>query len=320
MMQSSGIDPGTVQADPEKARGYLLKQVPELEMIAKLDVIELFYEDSSSLTPYHWEFLASTILKHATEYHGFVVLHGTDTMAYTASALSFALRGLNKPVIFTGSQVPLTTLRSDARRNLVNSVEIATYDIPEVCICFNDMLFRGNRSTKMSIGDFDAFASPNLSPLAEIGLNIELGPHILEPAIHSITESSFSTEIAVVKLFPGMNPDFFNSILETRFKAMIIEGFGSGNFPIKGNYSLVSAFERLIDSDKILIMCSQAPFDAVDLQKYESGRMASEIGIISAGPMTMEAATTKIMYLLGSNPDSITLRNEFLEDFAGEIN
>lgn len=320
MMQSNDIDPGAVSADPEKARGYLLKEVPELEKIARLSVIELFYEDSSSLTPTHWELLASTILKHAPEYHGFVVLHGTDTMAYTASALSFALRGLNKPVIFTGSQVPLTTLRSDARRNLVNSVEIATYDIPEVCICFNDMLFRGNRSTKMSIGDFDAFASPNLAPLAEIGLNIELGSHILQPAIHSITEATFSTEIAVVKLFPGMNPDFFNSICQTPFKAMIIEGFGSGNFPIKGDFSLVSAFEKLIESGKILIMCSQAPFDAVDLQKYESGRMASEIGIISAGPMTMEAATTKIMYLLGSHIDPLTLRNQFLEDFVGEIN
>jgi len=320
MMQSNDIDPDAVSADPEKARGYLLQQVPELEKIARLNVLELFYEDSSSLTPSHWELLTKTILKNAKDYHGFVVLHGTDTMAYTASALSFALCGLNKPVIFTGSQVPLTTLRSDARRNLVNSVEIATYDIPEVCICFNDMLFRGNRSTKMSIGDFDAFASPNLAPLAEIGLNIELGSHILRPAIHSITEATFSTETAVVKLFPGMNPDFFNSFCNTPFKAMIIEGFGSGNFPIKGTFSLVSAFEKLVDMGKILIMCSQAPFDAVDLHKYESGRRAAEIGIISAGPMTMEAATTKIMYLLGLNTDPLILRNEFLEDFAGEIN
>ncbi len=320
MMQSNHIDSGSVSADPDKARGYLLKQVPELEKIARLHVEELFYEDSSSLTPEHWELLATAILEQSSAYHGFVILHGTDTMAYTASALSYALRGLNKPVILTGSQVPLTTLRSDARRNLVNSVEIATYDIPEVCICFNDKLFRGNRSTKMSIGDFDAFASPNLAPLAEIGLNIELGNHILLPKNHPVTKSSFSSEIAVVKLFPGMNPDFFSSFCHTPFKAMIIEGFGSGNFPIKGMYSLVPAFEKLISLGKTLVMCSQAPFDAVDLHKYESGRKAAEIGIISAGPMTMEAATTKIMYLLGINTDPITLRKQFLEDLAGEIN
>jgi L-asparaginase len=212
MMQTDAVSPSTVQADPEKARGYLLKEVPELERIANLEVIELFYEDSSSLTPSHWEVLAKAIINSSKDYHGFVVLHGTDTMAYTASALSFMLNGLNKPVIFTGSQVPLTTLRSDARRNLVNAVEIATYNIPEVCICFNDMLFRGNRSTKMSIGDFDAFASPNLRPLAEIGLNIELGSHILPPRELSPNLSSFNLDVAVIKLFPGFNPGFLQSI------------------------------------------------------------------------------------------------------------
>jgi L-asparaginase len=319
MMQSDVREPGEVQADPNKARGYLLSQVPELGTIAQLSVKELFYEDSSSLTPKHWEQLIHTILAESPSFDGIVVLHGTDTMAYTASALSFALRGLNKPVIFTGSQVPLTTLRSDARRNLINAVQIATYDIPEVCICFNDRLFRGNRSTKMSIGDFDAFASPNLPPLAEIGLNIELSSHIRSRTEASPLAVSFSEEIMVMKLFPGLNPSFLNSILQTPFKALIIEGFGSGNFPIKGRHSLITPFKDLIGAGKILIMCSQAPFDAVDLHKYESGRIAVDLGIISAGSMTMEAATTKIMYLLGQLTDNTTTRQHFLLDLAGEI-
>lgn len=320
MMQSAQRLTGSVSADAVKARGYLKKEVPELNNIAHIDVLELFYEDSSSLSPEHWSKLTNTIIGHKLDYDGFVVLHGTDTMAFTASALSYALIGLNKPVIITGSQVPLTTLRSDARRNLINAVEIATFEIPEVCICFNDNLFRGNRSTKMSIGDFDAFTSPNLQPLAKIGLNIRFADHILPKVKHEKYQPEFDGNVFVVKLFPGLNPQLLNPLIRSGVKAILIEGFGSGNFPIKGNYNLIDFLTSCNREGIILAMCSQAPYDAIDLTKYESGRMAIELGILSSGSMTLEASVVKFMHLFAGNYDINLIKLLYQKNLAGEIN
>ena len=320
MMQSDVLIAGKVDADPDKARGYLQNKVPELTNIAHIEVIELFYEDSSSLAPKHWTILADTIYKFRDQFDGFVVLHGTDTMAYTASALSFALNGMNKPVIFTGSQVPLTTLRSDARRNLVNSVEIATYNIPEVCICFNDKLYRANRATKMSIGDFDAFASPNLRPLAEIGLSIDVADHILKQKKQWDFHSLFNENIFILKLFPGLNPAHLQYLIDAPIQAILVEGFGAGNFPIKESYSIEHFFRACIENGKIVSMCSQAPFDAIDLGKYESGRLALDIGIISSKEMTIEASATKLMYLLSVYDNTQTVKDLYQTNLCGEIN
>lgn len=319
MMQSGLREAETVIPNPDLARGYLRNKVPELETIAEITVNELFYEDSSSLNPGHWTKIAESIHDNRDAFDGFVVLHGTDTMAYTASALSFALRGLNKPVVFTGSQVPLTTLRSDARRNLVNSVEIATYDLPEVAICFNDRLYRGNRTTKMSIGDFDAFASPNCPPLAEIGLNITFSDHVLAGLNEIDYHSSFCPDIYVVKLFPGLNPNLLLPLLDSEVKAIIFEGFGSGNLPMNGQYSLMQFVNRCSDRDIIMVMCSQAPYDAVDLNKYASGREAQDAGVISGAEMTIEACTTKLMYLLSRYEDTNNIRRLLNTNLAGEI-
>jgi len=161
-----------ISLDPEKWSEQLYRQIPLLQDIASIDVEPLLFEDSSDLHPTDWNKLLASIETHYEQYDGFVVLHGTDTMAYTSSALSFSIQQLNKPIIFTGSQVPLSRIRSDAQRNLVNSIEIATSELHEVAICFNDHVFRANRATKMSIGDFDAFSTPNYPELAEIGLEI----------------------------------------------------------------------------------------------------------------------------------------------------
>lgn len=154
-----------VELDPERWSKVLYEEIPELNEIAEIITFPLFFEDSSDLNSWHWVKLASCIDEKYDEFDGFVILHGTDTMAYSASALSFGLKNLGKPVIFTGSQLPMSTIRSDARRNLVNAIELATMDFKEVGICFNDALYRGNRATKLSIGDFDAFGTPNFSPL-----------------------------------------------------------------------------------------------------------------------------------------------------------
>ncbi|KPQ00638.1 MAG: L-asparaginase AnsA [Bacteroidetes bacterium HLUCCA01] len=319
LMQTDQRMPGEVSMDPGLSKGFLLQEVPELSRIADLQIEGPFYEDSSNINPAHWKTLASCIATNYNEFDGFVILHGTDTMAFTASALSFALRPLTKPVIFTGSQVPLTTLRSDAHRNLINAVEIATMDVPEVGIVFDDKLYRGNRASKMSIGDFDAFASPNLPALAEIGLNIRFSSHIRPagPTFHNT--ASFSDEVYILKVWPGINPDYLQPLPQSGIRGILIEGFGSGNFPVKGTGSLVPFLESCRDKAIVLAMCSQAPYDAIDLSKYESGRIAREIGILSAGSMTLEASVTKLMYLLAHHRDNGMVASQFVTDLAGEL-
>ncbi len=318
MMRPEKTASEQVSIDPTHARGYLKREVPELNQIADIDVVELFYEDSSNLNPTHWIQIADIIEQRYAQYDGFVVLHGTDTMAYTGSALSFGLRNLGKPIIFTGSQVPLATLRSDARRNLINAVQIATMPIPEVGICFNDRLFRANRSTKMSIGDFDAFASPNLPPLAEIGLHINLSKNIRPAEGNFSNTASFNQRIFILKVFPGMKTEYIFPILDTDVEAIVIEGFGSGNVPITGTHSLIPFFESCRQKGVLLAMCSQAPFDAIDLQKYESGRLALEYGIIGSAEMTIEACVTKLMYLLAHHKRE-SVRELYQVNLSGEM-
>lgn len=319
LMQSDMLSPAEVRPDPELSKGYLLREVPELSKIADLEVVSPFYKDSSNITPTDWIQLAECIAHHYSRFDGFVILHGTDTMAFSASALSYALRPLTKPVIFTGSQVPLTTLRSDAHRNLINAVEIATMAVPEVGIVFGDKLFRGNRATKMSIGDFDAFTSPNLSPLAEIGLQIQFSDALRRkgPTFHNT--ASFCSEVYIMKVFPGLRTSYLQHLLTSGVKGILVEGFGSGNFPVLPDDNLAHFFEECIENGIILAMCSQAPFDAVDLSKYESGRIADKIGILSAGAMTLEASVTKLMYLLAHTNDPEMVRSQFVTDLAGEL-
>jgi L-asparaginase len=319
LMQSDARFPGPVTGDADLAKGYLLQEIPELARIADITIANPFYLDSSSMSHRHWCLLAKCISDSYHQYDGFVVLHGTDTMAYTASALSFALRPLTKPVILTGSQVPLTTLRSDAHRNLINAVEIATMDFAEVAICFDDRLFRGNRASKMSIGDFDAFASPNLPALAQIGLQIRFSDKVRPKGTTFHNTARFDSRVSILKLFPGMNPALPEVLLEQDIKGLLIEGFGSGNFPIIGDQSIVPFLEKALAKGIIIAVCSQAPFDSIDLSKYESGRIAASLGILSAGSMTIEASITKMMYLLAHQHQPEMVRSQFVTDLAGEL-
>lgn len=308
-----------VELDPDSWSDLLYKQIPELAELAEIHTYPLFFEDSSDLNADHWVNLARCIDSNYLEYDGFVVLHGTDTMAYTASALSFGLQNLDKPVIFTGSQVPMSSIRSDAQRNLINSIEMATKPLHEVAICFNDHVFRANRSTKMSIGDFDAFASPNVPPIAQIGLNIELKVSPKETIAPFYNNAMYSNEVFILTVHPSMNTAFLECINLTKLRAVIVRSFGSGNIPIKGTFNLLPFFEKCRENGVIVAIISQADFDAVDLTKYPAGREAIKAGAISCRDMTLEAALTKMMYLLARYESKAEIEEQFQLSLADEV-
>lgn len=294
-------------------------EIPELARIAQIKTSTLFFEDSSNINSEHWKKIINSILNLYDDADGFVILHGTDTMAYTASAISFALQGLTKPVIFTGSQVPLRNIRSDARRNLINAVEMATCDIPEVAICFNDHLYRGNRSTKISIDDFDAFTSPNFDELAQIGVNIKISGNVLSAGNGPEFFTDFRNSVHLMKLYPGLNPDNLNISKNDKIEALVIEAFGTGNFPVKEPYSLLPFLEQCTRDGKIVAVTSQAVYDSVNLETYEGGRQALSLGVLGAHDMTTEACITKLMYLLGKHSNKEDVKTQFQTPLCGEL-
>jgi L-asparaginase len=309
---------GKPELDIDRFTTLLHKEMPELSRIAEVSIHQIFFKDSSDITPAHWQQLARHIYEEYESYDGFVILHGTDTMAYTASALSFSLINLGKPVILTGSQVPMSNIRSDAHRNVINAVELATYPIFDVAICFNDTLYRGNRASKMSIGEFDAFASPNYPVLAEVGIDINQKQSYVRPSSDLRCNPVFDDKLHVIKLYPGLNPNMLECLDLSITRAIILEAFGSGNFPMEGENSLLPFMEACKESGCHLIITSQAAYDSVNLSQYKSGRAAKKIGALSAGEMTMEATVTKTMYLLGCGLSDEMFRSQFELNLAGE--
>ncbi len=313
------FDRDSTELDPGKWSDVLYQEIPELEKIAQLKIRNLFFEDSSDINQTHWLQLSNTLADEADSFDGFVILHGTDTMAYTASALSFSLRNFPKPVILTGSQVPMSNIRSDARRNLVNAVELATSEIQEIAICFNDHLYRGNRSTKMSINDFDAFTSPNFQPLAEIGIRIKFSDEIIRSSTDKFEHLPyFNNSVHVIRLFPNLDPVMLDCLNLERTDAVIFEAFGIGNIPVKGEYNMLPFVEKCMDHRCHVIITSQAAYDAVNLDIYSSGKALKKMGALSAGDMTMEAVLTKTMHLLGLQSSHEEFRKLFSENLSGE--
>lgn len=305
----------------------IMDNVPELRRLDYKLGVHSFNPpiDSSDMTPKIWIELASIIEREYYQYDGFVVLHGSDTMAYSASALSFMLEGLEKPVVFTGSQLPVNGTRTDAKENLITAIEIAAEKkrgkaaVPEVCIYFDYKLLRGNRSYKCSSAKFEAFCSPNYSPLAQAGVYLTFNKnYILKPTglpfkVHKKLENA----IGVLKLYPGINSHVVSAVLSSPCKAVVMEAFGSGNTSTQPWF--LSLLRNATNSGKLIVDISQCKEGIVELGRYETSSQLRGSGIISGYDMTFEAAVTKLMFLLGTGADNETIKKLLETDLRGEL-
>ena len=309
---------------------HLEDSMPEFKLIsAHIDVYQFSQPiDSSDMQPKDWAQMVRIIHSNYDDYDGFVILHGTDTMAYTASALSFMLENLTKPVILTGSQLPIGQLRTDGKENLITSIELATLKddegharIPEVCIYFSGHLLRGNRSTKINADGFYAFDSFNYPHLCEAGVNFTFHDHhILTPHFDKpvLPHFSLNPNVAVFSLFPGIQERTVHNFLQTRdLHGIVMRTFGSGNAP-KSRW-LAHLLKEASERGVVIVNISQCVAGSVVMNRYETGYQLMDLGVISGLDSTVEAAITKLMFLFAQYNDSNVVRNLMMQSLAGEI-
>jgi len=318
------------------APGYLeeqMKTLSELRDPLMPDYTISEYEpllDSSNMTPDNWLRIAQDIADNYDNYDGFVVLHGTDTMAYTASALPFMLQGLQKPVILTGSQIPLCEIRNDARRNLITSLIIATMEnpenkgpIPEVCLYFGSRLLRGCRAVKMSAGDFEAFDSPNFPHLGTAGVKINIRwSQILTPSEggDTLTVRKFGGPVVgTLRLFPGISTEWIRNILRPPLKGLVLQTYGMGNAPNRDK-EFLRVLESAIRKDGIVIVnCTQCLRGTVEPGSYAAGSELAKTGVISGSDMTREAALSKLFHLFSAGYSTEKIKRRMQENLRGEL-
>jgi L-asparaginase len=307
----------------------LINQIPELSLIDCDINYHSFNKpiDSSDMKPEFWIEIASIIETEYLNYDGFVVLHGTDTMAYTASALSFMVDNLEKPIIFTGSQLPIGDLRTDAKENLITSIQLAALRknnqpiIQEICIYFEYKLFRANRATKINAENFDAFESPNYPIIGVSGVHLEVKENLLlEKNVTAPLKinKQLCADVGVLKIFPGMNRNFIESVLNSEsIKAIIIEAFGTGN--IFTDKWFIDLLKEKVEQGKHLIINTQCSGGMVELGRYSTSDALVEMGAISSYDLTMEAAITKAIFLLGQNLSKEEFKIQYESNLKGEL-
>ena len=310
---------------------YIEQHVPEIKRFGFCINTISFHPviDSSDMGPECWVKIVEIIKRHYSGYDGFVVLHGTDTMAYTASALSFMLQNLRKPVVLTGSQLPIGKLRTDGKENLITSIEIAAAKdehgepyVHEVCVLFDNLLLRGNRSSKVCSDRFEAFASSNYPALAQVGINIHYERPLMLPLPAEGSElktfTRLDTNVMILKLFPGIPRHIVHSTFHTEdTRAIILETYGSGNAP--SDEWFINEVREAVERGVIVVNVTQCDLGMVEMQRYETGLKLMSAGVISGYDSTSEAAAAKLMYLLGQDLSTEEIKKLMVQDIVGEI-
>jgi L-asparaginase len=303
----------------------ILEHIPSLKTFDLHLTVIAFDDpiDSSNINPSHWAMMGEIVHDHYARYDGFVILHGTDTMAYTASALSFMLEGLRKPVILTGAQLPIASARTDARENIITAIEIASAKdtagiskVQEVCVCFNSLLLRGNRTRKVESQQFDAFESDNCPPLAEAGINIEYNTSAIaqyRPGNELIYHPCCSADVTILKLFPGIGAKQVEAVLGIAgLRGVVLETYGAGNAPTDAWF--INALKQAIDKGVLVMNVSQCSGGKVVQGKYATSLQLKSIGVIEGKDITTEAAITKMMVSL----ENVNIRNSSLKSFLNQ--
>jgi L-asparaginase len=306
----------------------LINEIPEIKKF-KTNIEAISFDepiDSSNMLPENWVTIAQLIFDNYDQHDGFVILHGSDTMAYSASAVSFILENLSKPVVFTGSQLPIGDVRTDAKENLLTAIEIASATknseavVPEVAIYFEYDLYRGNRSTKSNAEDFEAFSSPNYPVLAQAGVSLKFKPTSIYKPNGNVLKlnKTLDNNIATIKLFPGITEQqVFSTINIPNLKAIVLETFGAGNASTQ--IWFIDLLIEAIKKDIIVLNISQCQGGSVEQGKYETSSAFNKIGVVSGKDMTYEAAVTKLMYLLGTGLSTSEIKEKVQQSLRGEI-
>ena len=309
---------------------YLKTYVPELNRL-KFNINSIAFEqpiDSSDMGPEHWKKIVRIIEDHYEKYDGFVILHGTDTMAYSASVLSFMLENLSKPVILTGSQLPIGKMRSDGRENLITALEIAVDKdpegnsfVPEVCIFFQNLLMRGNRTTKINAENFNAFDSFNYPILAEAGTHIKYEHYLIHHPLKNTTPRfhySLNPNVTVLKIFPGISDHCVKAIFTNPYlKGVVLETYGAGNSPAYPSF--ISIIDEAIKRGIVIVNVTQCASGTVEPDRYQGGKALKNIGVLSGYDITTEAAVTKLMFLFGHDLTPEEVKERMQLSIAGEM-
>ncbi len=305
---------------PECSGQEMIELIPELKNICQIECKEILNIDSSNMQPENWQLIAEAVYEGLKEYDGIVITHGTDTMAYTSSALSFMLRGLDKPVVLTGSQVPIESSLTDGKKNIYDAFKVAASELSGVYIVFNGKIILGTRASKLYTRKYDAFHSINFPEIGYVegeNLNITIFPSQNTYEYFQL-DDKLETDVFLLKIVPGIRPDIFNSLIELGYKGVVIEAFGLGGIPCIGR-NLLPELEKLIARGIAVVITTQCNYDGVDLNVYDVGVKALKTGAIPAGDMTKEAAAVKLMWVLGHTCDLNEVKRMMLKNYCGEV-